>query len=202
MKKTVLALLALALIIPGLVAAKIGVGVGSGKIQVDQPLKSGLIYTLPALTVINTGDEVSEYTVGVQYRDKQAELLPAKDWFEFEPKNFSLEPGKSQAVVVKLTLPVSGAEPGDYFAFLQGAPVATELAADGATSVGIAAASKLYFTVEPANFFLGLYYRALSLYKEYAPWSVVVVTVVLAAIFVTIVRRFFSFNIGINLKKK
>ena len=186
---------------PNGVSAKIGVGVGSGKIQVDQSLKAGLIYTLPALTVINTGDEITEYGVDLQYKDKQTELTPSKDWFVFEPKSFTLEPGKSQAVQIKLTLPISGVEPGDYFVFLQGFPL-KKVETGGSTSVGIAAASKLYFTIEPANFLFAIYYRLLSIYKQYTPWSLVFVVVFLAAIFVSILRRFFSFNFGVNIKKK
>lgn len=185
---------------PIFVSAKIGVGVGTGKIQVDQPLKAGLIYTLPPLTVINTGDEPSEYGVGVQYRDKQPELVPPKEWFSFSPLNFHLEPEQSQTVQVKLTLPVSGAKPGDYFAFLQGFP-SKKVGVGGSTSVGVAAAAKLYFTVTPANIFVGLYYRGVSLCKQYSPWSYVILAVIFAAIFISLFRRFFSFNIGVGLKK-
>ena len=182
------------------VSAKIGVGVGTGKIQVDQALKAGLIYTLPPLTVINTGDEPSEYGVGIQYHENQPEIRPPKEWFSFEPLNFDLAPGQTQIVQVKLTLPVMGAKPGNYFVFLQGFPAKKVEA--GATSVGVAAASKLYFTVAPANVFVGLYYRTDSLLKLYSPWSYVVLAVIIAALLVTLLRRFFSFNLGVSLKKK
>lgn len=201
MKKFFVALFGVAiLILPGVAAAKIGVGVGSGKIQVDQDLKAGLIYTLPAITIINTGDEASDYGVGLQYRETQSEIKPPKDWFNFEPDTFHLEAGQTQVVQIKLTLPVSGAEPGNYFAFLQGRPVSTAQA--GNTSVGVAAAAKLYFTVAPANFFAGVYYRTASLAKQYSPWSYVVLGVIFAAIILVLFRRFFSFNIGVSLKKK
>lgn len=188
------------LILPIVVSAKIGVGVGTGKIQVDQPLKAGLIYTLPPLTVLNTGDEPSNYGVGVQHREQQTELIPADEWFSFEPLNFYLEPGQMQVVQVKLTLPVRGAKPGDYFAFLQGFPE-KKAGTEGSTSVGVAAASKLYFTVAPANFFMGLYYRGVSLCRQYSPWSYVILAVIFAAIFISLLRRFFSFNIGVKKKE-
>ena len=201
MKKLILLGGAIMLILPLVVSAKIGVGVGTGKIQVDQSLKAGLIYTLPPLTVINTGDEPSQYGVGLQYRDKQSELIPPKEWFSFEPLSFYLEPGQIKIVQVKLTLPVAGAKPGDYFAFLQGFPE-KKIGAEGSTSVGVAAASKLYFTVTPANIFVGLYYRTVSLLKQYSPWGYVVLAVILAAIFISLFRRFFAFNIGIKPKKE
>lgn len=182
-----------------MVSAKIGVGVATGKIQVDQVLKAGLIYTLPPLTVINTGDEPSEYGVGIQYHENQTEMRPAKEWFSFKPLNFYLEPGQVQAVQIKLTLPLTGAKPGNYFAFLQGFPV--KKAQAGSTSVGVAAASKLYFTVAPANIFIGVYYRIGSLIKLYSPWSYVVLAIIGAALLITLLRRFFSFNIGLKVKK-
>jgi len=185
---------------PLLVLAKIGVGVGIGKIQVDQPLKSGLIYTLPTFVLVNTGDEPSEYGVQIVYHENQKEMRPAKEWFKFEPSQFYLEPGQSQLVQIKLTLPIMGAQPGDYFAFLQGRPL--QKTESGMTSVGVAAATKLYFTVTPANFFVGVYYRADSLLKLYSPWSYVVLAVIIAALLIVLFRRFFSFNIGVNLKKK
>lgn len=188
------------LILPIVVLARIGVGVGTGKIQVDQKLKAGLIYTLPPLTVLNTGDEPSEYEVGIQYHENQPEMRPPKEWFSFEPLNFHLEPGKSQVVQIKLTLPVKGVKPGDYFAFLQGFP--TKKAQVGGTSVGVAAAAKLYFTVAPANIFVGIYYRIASLYKLYAPWSYVISAIIIVALLIVLFRRYFSFNIGINVKKK
>lgn len=201
MKKIFLACFGVAiLMLPQISEAKIGVGVGSGKIQVDQSLKPGLIYTLPAITVINTGDEASEYGVGIQHRENQSEIKPEKDWFNFEPNNFNLEPGQTQVVQIKLTLPVKGAEPGNYFAFLQAYPDSRTQA--GNTSVGVAAAAKLYFSVEPANFFAGLYYRTASISHQYAPWSYIILGFIFASIIVALFRRFFSFNIGFSVKKK
>lgn len=201
MKKIFLACVGLVLLMmPQISEAKIGVGVGSGKIQVDQSLKPGLIYTLPAITIINTGDEASEYGVGIQHRENQSEIKPNKEWFNFEPNNFHLEPGQTQVVQVKLTLPVNGVEPGNYFAFLQAYP--DSRTQTGNTSVGVAAAAKLYFSVEPANFFTGLYYRAASISKQYSPWSYIILAFVFATIIVALFRRFFSFNIGLTVKKK
>ncbi len=200
MKKTAILIFGFLLIFPVLVLAKIGVGVGIGKIQVDQPLKSGLIYTLPAFIIVNTGDEPSDYGAQIVYHENQKELRPAKEWFSFEPLNFHLEPGQSQQVQVKLTLPIKGAQPGDYFAFLQGRPI--KKTEGGMTSVGIAAATKLYFTLAPANFLVGIYYRLVSLSDLYSPWSYVILTIIIAALLIVLFRRFFSFNIGVSFKKK
>ena len=91
-----------------------------------------------------------------------------------------------------------GAEPGDYFAFLQGRPL--QKTETGMTSIGVAAATKLYFTVAPANIFVGIYYRIASLATLYSPWSYIVSAIVIAALLIAILRRFISFNIGIRKK--
>jgi hypothetical protein len=205
MKKFSIVILGLALFLPVLVLARIGVGVGTGKIVVDQPLKPGLIYTLPSLMVLNTGDEPGEYGVSIEYHEGQETnpqmgLKPAKEWLSFEPEKFHLEPGQAQQVKIKLSLPVKGVKPGQYFAYLEGHPVKKDVA--GQTTIGVAAAAKLYFKVAPANFFVGLYYRIASLFALYSPWSYVVLAIVVAAILIALFRRFFSFNIGISFKKK
>ena len=145
------------------VVASIGVGVGTGKIQVDEKLKPGTIYQLPALGVLNTGDEESDYEVIISYHEKQPELKPQNEWFDFSPQKFHLEPGKIQNVSIKLNLPIK-AEPGQYFAYLEAHPVKSSPAQT--TTIGIAAATKLYFEITPGNIFSGIYYKILGLLKN------------------------------------
>jgi hypothetical protein len=168
--------------------AKIGVGIGTGKIGVDEPLKAGEIYNLPALTVLNTGDESSEYGVSIEYHEGQEAradmgLRPERNWFRFSPATFSLAPSESKVINITLTLPVK-ITPGNYFAYLEAHPVRESVA--GVTSVNIAAATKLYFTVAPSNIFYGLYYRVIGLYARYHPWD----TGALVLIFVVLLLRF------------
>ena len=198
MKKLVLLVFALSLLLPSIVSANIGVGVGTGKIIADQALRPGASYVLPPLVVINTGDEASDYAVNLQYREGQPELKPEVAWLSFEPESFYLEPGKTQTVEVKISLPVKGATPGDYFAFIQAHPVAK--ADVSGTSVGVAAAAKLYFTVAPASFFQGLYFRCLSLYNDYRPWPQIVIGVIILGVLVTVFRKKFKFNISLAKK--
>lgn len=174
-----------------------GVGVGSGKIHVDGQLKPGGFYELPILPVLNTGDIPADYAVSIEFNETQAEKRPDKAWFEFSPSTFHLEPGKVQAVKVILNIPIKTI-PGDYFAYLEAHPVLTPEA--GVTSVGIAAASKLYFTVAPANFFEGAYYKAVFFMKKYAPWSWYVPYGLIFVIFIFSIRK--KFNIQISLSKK
>lgn len=187
------------LLFPSVVNSKLGVGVGTGKIQIDEKLKPGMIYELPSLSVINTGDVASDYAVGVGYHQNQEDLKPPKDWFEFFPLNFYLEPGEVQVVTINLNLPLK-VEPGNYFVYLEGSP--TKISDQGSASVGVAAAAKLYFSVEPANFLQGIYYKLASWWKVYSPWPQrMVALVVLASVFV-ISKRFFNINVGLKKPKK
>lgn len=196
MKKVVLALIFLALITPHSVFAKIGVGVGTGKIQVEDKLKPGVIYELPPLTVLNTGDEESDYEINVSYHEKQPQLRPLQSWFIFSPQKFHLEPSKVQIVTIKLNLPIM-TEPGDYFAYIEGHPVRKSVA--GNTTVGVAAAAKLYFTIIPGNFLEGIYYKIASFWKIYSPWPQLATGAIAIILLLVVSKKFF--HIEINIRK-
>ncbi len=181
------------------VFSNLGVGVATGKIVVEDKLRPGMIYNLPPLTVLNTGDEEAEYEAGVAYHEKQSELQPNEKWFDFSPKKFFLKPGESQKVEIKLNLPVR-AEPGDYFAYLEGKPL--KKSESGKSTIGIAAAAKLYFTVLPANPILGAYYKAVSLWKINQPWSARFAIIIGVAILYSLLNRFLGFQISFGKKKE
>jgi hypothetical protein len=196
MKKIFLVLALLTFfLLPIPVLASLGVGVGTGKIQVTQKLYPGIIYNLPSLTVINTGDVPSDYEVTIGYHEAQPELRPPVEWFDFSPKNFHLEPGKTQVVAIKLNLPVKTV-PGDYFAYLEGQPLA---AGSTGTTIGIAAAAKLYFTVSPANFFQGIYYKVTSFLNVNQPWTGRIALALGVIIVILIARKYLK--IQVNVKK-
>jgi hypothetical protein len=190
-------IIVITIFIPRCSFASIGVGVGSGKITLNEGIKPGGIYELPTLPVLNTGDEPSEYTVSLQYNEVQSQMKPKSEWFHFEPTTFYLLPGKSQIVKITADIPVK-TTPGEYFAYLEAHPVKNDVA--GVSSIGVAAASKLYFTVIPANFFQGLYYRTVSLFTKYSPWAYIVLGLIVLFILVKLFRRFFHFKIAINVK--
>lgn len=200
LKKSVNTFLWLLLLFPVIASARIGVGIGTGKIEVNEQLRPGGIYTLPPLTVLNTGDESSEYGLSIEYHQDQPQLSPAREWFVFTPSPFSLEPGQSKIVEIKLNLPVK-AEPGNYFAYLEAHPEKKSQTAGGA-SVGIASAAKLYFTVSPANMWQGIYYKIASFWKIYSPWPTIISVITLVILAILTFRRFFSFQIGISKKNK
>lgn len=198
MKKLIGVLLFLILFLfPNVSYAALGVGVGVGKIEVDDQLKPGVIYTLPSITVLNTGDESSAYEVAIEHHENQPESVPEEDWFIFSPKEFTLEPGEVQEVQIKLNLPVNVA-PDDYFAYVEARPI--KKTPVGNTAVNIAAATKLYFTVIPGSVLSGIYYKILTFWKEYSPWPQIVVTGILVVLSIFLVKRFF--NIEIKLAKQ
>jgi len=196
MQKIIILFLIISLFLPLMVFASIGVGVNLGKIKIDEPLKPGGIYNFPSLGVINTGDEPGEYELEITYHQDQPQLRPAQEWFSFEPQQFHLEPGASQSVAVKLTLPMK-MKPGDYFAYLEAHPI---IKAGPGTTIGVAAATKTYFTVIPANIWQAITHRISSFFTMYAPWPYVVLAIVIAAIIIAIFKKFFAFQIGIRRK--
>lgn len=178
--------------------AKIGVGVSTGKIVVDEILRPGMVYTLPTLNVINTGTEPSAYGAGVSYLEGQSQLEPLEEWFEFQPETFYLEPGEAQSVAINLRIPLK-AVPGEYFAYLKGFP--NTVAEGGLTSVGIAAAAKLEFEVAPANMLSGIYYRLLFFWRSYQPWTSIVVGAATFIVFASIFKKVFSFELNVKKRK-
>lgn len=183
-------------VIPLVAFAGIGVGVNLGKIEIDEPLKPGGIYNLPLIGVINTGDVGSDYELEITYHQDQPELRPLQDWFSFSPANFYLEPGESKSVAIKLALPLN-MRPGDYFAYIEAHPV---VKSGPGTTIGVAAATKAYFTVAPANIFSAVVWRVYSLFTVNAPWSYVTLTIVIGAIVIAFFKRFFNFQIGVKRK--
>lgn len=195
MRKIFFSFLLLAILFPAAVWAKVGVGVGTGKVVVQDKLRPGMIYELPSLTVINTGDEGGEYEVDVSYLETQSQLRPAKSWFGFSPSKFRLEPEKVQEVKIKVNIPIMAA-PGEYFAYLEGRPMAKSQS--GATSIGVAAAAKLYFTIVPANPLFGIYYKIVSIWKVYAPWPQAFLILLVIVVVFRIARRRLSIQIGLK----
>ena len=175
-------------------SAKVGVGMGAGEIRLTEPIKLGGIYQLPSVRIFNTGDEITTYGMGVAFHQDYHQLRPAKEWFSFNPAIFTVSPGESQEVFITMTAPLKG-EPGDYFAFIESGPVPTN--APG-TSVGVAVATKLFFTLVPANIFQAISFRVSSFFAVYSPWSWGGLGLLILIILFMIVRKFFSFNIAMR----
>lgn len=174
-----------------LVLAKVGVGVGLGKIQIDETLSPGEIYNLPSLPVLNTGDEDLEYEIEVTYLSEQEEMQPAGEWFNFSPQRFPLTAGSSQTVDIVLILPVD-ARPGNYFAFLEAHPVAK---GEGVT-IGVAAATKLNFTIKPKGVLGAAIERIRSLIEANRLMAYSIAAIAGAVVVISLGRRYLDIKIG------
>lgn len=169
---------------------------GAGEVKLTKPVKPGGIYDLPSIRIFNTGDEITTYSMNIAYHQDRHELRPSKEWFIFNPAKFTLGAGESQEVKVSMILPLKS-EPGDYFAFIESGPVATGAAG---TSVGVAVAAKLFFTVIPANIWQAVGYRVSAFFTTYSPWSWIVLGLILFVILISIFKKYFSFNIAVRKK--
>ena len=170
-------LISLALTIPLFVSARVGVGVGAGKIQMTEQLKPGKTYELPVLPILNTGDEFSAYEATVEYHENIPQMWPKREWLK-----------------VELSLPVN-AKPGEYRAYLEGHPVKKSRATGGA-AVGVAAAADLRFTVVPANILAAWYYKITTFYSRYHPYDTIGLALLASAYLFYWVKKNFKFQIA------
>jgi len=168
-----------------------------GTIQVDEPLLPGSRYNLPSLQVLNTGSEASDYGMELVSIAEQEELQPPDDFIIFSPALFHLEPGASQVVSLSLDIPIR-AKPGDYLAYVEAHPVAT--GAGGGTQIGVAAATKLYFTVKPANVFIGVINSIVSFFTRTSPVSYIVLGIIVLGLVIFFLRRRIRVDIRIARK--
>ena len=184
-------------LVPGTILAQTGVGVNVGKIQVDEDLAPGATYHLPSIGVINTGHDASDYSVRIGQLADQEELPPPEDWFSFSPAVFPLEPGETQTVGIRLDIPIT-ARPGDYFALVEAFPIISDQAG---VVIGVAAATKLSFTVRPSNPFLASalwsYYRV----NDAAPFSYLGAGLLVLLVLGYFGRRRFSIQINVSRRK-
>ena len=175
--------------------ADVGVGVSLGNIKVEDALTPGGHYRLPTLSVLNTGSEPSQFEVVVSFAADQREKRPPQDWFAFTPQRFPLAPSEAQAVAISLDLPAS-AGPGAYFAFLEAHPIAERQG----VSIGVAAATKLSFSIRPANVLQAWLFRLSQLIDESQPWSSAVAVTVLAVLAVRLVARYV--RVGLRIERR
>ena len=176
--------------------ASVGVGIMPGTIRVDKPLLPGGIYSLPSVQVVNTGTEAGDYEVELASMAEQEELTPPAEFIVLSPTSFHLEPGANQSVSLSLSIPVK-AKPGDYLAYIEAHPVAP---GGGGMSIGVAAASKLYFTIKPANVLVGIANSIGNFFTRTAPASYIVLGVVAVGLAVFFLRRHIKVNIRVGRK--
>ena len=179
------------------ILAQVGVGIMPGTVRVDEPLLPGGRYNLPSVQVLNTGNVSSDYGVELASMAEQEELQPPADFIVLSPTSFHLEPGANQLVSLSLDIPVR-AKPGDYLAYIEAHPVAT--GAGGGMQIGVAAATKLYFTIKPANVFVAITNSIANFFTRNAPYSYIVPGVIVLGLLIFFLRRRIRIDIKIARK--
>ena len=162
-----------------------GVGINVARIEVTERLAQGGDYDLSNLAVSNTGDESADYEMTIHAVSGQTQHKPDPAWFDFTPQRFSLEPGETQNVSMRLEVP-TGADTGDYFA-----QVHAEIVTEGTgNSVGIAAAAQLSFTVKSSSWFAAQRLRINRYLRDAEPWSYVGAVLFAAGVFTYGIGRY------------
>jgi hypothetical protein len=167
--------------LPAPATADTGVGVDLAEINIDEILTTGNVYNLPAVGVVNTGDRTADYEVEITYMSEQEEMAPSAGWFQFDPQRFSLEAGTSKKVSISL-----------HIALIEAHPV---LESSGATTIGIAAATKLRFSVSRD---IPVLSAIRNFFRDHAPYSYIGVGLIVAVIVVLLLRRFFRFRLRVE----
>jgi hypothetical protein len=190
--------LGLALVLAGIAATLIaaplladqGVRISLGMVAVSDPLAPGGAYSLPDLVVSNPGSERADYQMLVSQLTGQAELPVEGTWVRFSPARFSLDPGVTQTVTMRLVVP-SDASPGSYLGYLKSqlVPSTTDL------SIGPAAAAKLTFTISPSGGIDGLLSAVRGFLAAMAPWPIILLVSLAVLLVIRTARRRWSFRV-------
>ena len=176
-------------------AARIGVGVGLGRMQLGEVLSPGGVYKLPKLPVINTGLVSGTFQVradlvaGPVIVNKES----VSGWVRFSPVQFDLDEGQSRLVKTELTLPFD-TPPGEYLVYLEASIVRNS---GMAVSFSPAAATKLYFSVRPSSV-LGAYRARFLTFVETNPVIYLILAVLLIIEASLILRRHWRFKVEVR----
>jgi hypothetical protein len=184
---TAVAVAALAALAPATSAASQGVAVDVGGIAIDQKLTPGGGYRLPVIGVRNPGTERTTYRMGASAIEGAA--APPEQWFDFSPRTFTLKPGETKPVQVRLTLPAN-AEPNDYTAL-----VGAQIASGRGVRVGAAAAARTTFTVEPSNLLQARWLQLKRFFGDNRPWTWLAPSLLAFVLTTAFVRKRFSFTV-------
>lgn len=175
---------------PAPAVADLGVGISHGEITIEDDLSRGGRYRVPSVTVTNTGTEPSRYEVVITFIQDQEEITPEPDWFRFDPQAFDLDPGQSQTVSIALNVG-DGADPGDYFALIEAHPIQ----ADSGVTIGVAAATKLSFHVDPSSTLELWRLRIAHFFDDNSPFSIVLPPTLAGLLLVYFISRRFRLRI-------
>jgi hypothetical protein len=137
----------LLLAFPAAAAASIGVGIQVGPVRLAGIAHAGQTYDLPPVFVVNTGTEPETVRREVQRLSKGTGRDVPKSWFRPGQTDVHLDAKQSATIPVQIVVPAA-ATPGPYFSDV--VAHGSALIEAGQTTLGVAAATKLQFTVGKA----------------------------------------------------
>jgi len=146
----------LVLAFPAAAADSIGVGIQVGPVRLAGIAHAGQTYDLPPVYVVNTGTEPETVRLEVQRLSRGTGRDVPKSWFKPGQTDVHLDPKQSATIPVQLVVPAD-ATLGPYFSDVVAHGSASIEA--GQATLGVAAATKLQFTVGkavPAGFWSSL----------------------------------------------
>jgi hypothetical protein len=127
--------------------ASIGIGVQDGPVRLASVAQPGKSYDLPPVGVINTGTHAEAVSVHVERVSRGGGRLVPPSWVEATGPSVRLLPHHATRIPLKLTVPAD-AKPGVYLSDI--VVVAATANPAGTANLGVAAATKLEFSVGPA----------------------------------------------------
>lgn len=178
--------------------ARIGVGVGLGKIEYQVPVIPGSVVRLPKIPVVNTGEEEGSVVVKIDYFGDQKELQPPAEWFSFSPQKIYLKAGESRMVSTSMKLPFTPIS-GKYLALLEAQYVGGK---DGQVRLGPAAATKFYFTIGESPGVLGAAVQRVKTLSYYYPLWMLILAGFFFLSALNILRKNFKISLKIGVKRK
>ena len=189
-----LATIALALSGVGVASASIGVGTTTPRIVIDQNVQPGGIYRLPVIPVINTGTQRTDFTVFVDRASKQSELFADPRWVTVSPGTVSLDASRSALINATISVPFL-ARPGNYQALIVAQPVVPGASAN---TPNVQVGTKVVFRIVHSNPFAALYWRIRSLLELWAPWSYILLALLVVLLLVRYVARRYRVSFAVS----
>jgi hypothetical protein len=138
--------LALLAVAPQVSRAGIGVGVQVGPVRLKTVAHPGGSYQLTPVYVVNTGTQTESVRVRVERLSHGSGRPVPPSWVQVTGPAVQLSPSKAAQIPLKLDVP-GGARPGVYLSDIVVAGSAVASAGDA--NLGVAAATKLEFSVGP-----------------------------------------------------
>lgn len=127
--------------------ASIGVGVQVGPVSLGSVAHRGESYALPPVYVVNTGTEAEAVSLRIERLARGPGRIIPPSWIKVTGPAVQLTPGNAARIPLELVVP-DLAKPGGYLSDI--VVTGSSVASAGITHVGVAAATKLDFSVSPA----------------------------------------------------